>query len=96
MANLRAALGAFKDATGRYPTTEEGLRLLVERQMNYPGGRTAPLLRRIPPDPWGNAYQYACPGAHNCKGYDLYSFGPDGKPGTGDDITNWGAPPARK
>jgi hypothetical protein len=29
------------------------------------------------------------PGQHNVDSYDLYSFGPDGKMGGGDDIVNW-------
>ena len=43
----------------------------------------------VPRDPWGNAYQYRFPGQHNASGYDLYSFGPDGQDGGGDDIDNW-------
>ena len=41
----------------------------------------------MPGDPWGNAYVYKYPGAHN-EGFDLYSTGPDGREGN-DDITNW-------
>ena len=40
-------------------------------------------------DPWNNPYEYRVPGQHNKGGYDLYSKGPDGLAGTGDDITNW-------
>ncbi len=43
----------------------------------------------VPPDPWGNDWQYRCPGQYNPDGYDLYSFGPDGRLGGDDDITNW-------
>jgi general secretion pathway protein G len=32
---------------------------------------------------------YTQPGRHNTYGYDLLSFGPDGKEGGGDDIDNW-------
>jgi general secretion pathway protein G len=84
-----AALDTFKAKVGRYPTTAEGLHVLTTKGTDEGGGEGAPLLRRIPRDPWGNEYQYTCPGEHNVDSYDLYSFGPDGKPGTGDDITNW-------
>ena len=40
-------------------------------------------------DPWGSAYEYRCPGQHNVSGYDVYSLGPDGQDGGGDDIGNW-------
>jgi hypothetical protein len=40
-------------------------------------------------DPWGGEYIYRYPGQNNQDGYDLYSYGPDGKLGGDDDITNW-------
>ena len=48
-------------------------------------------LRRLPEDPWGNAYQYRRPSAHGGQ-FDVFSFGADGKEGgEGDDadIGNW-------
>jgi general secretion pathway protein G len=83
------ALDGFEVAVGRYPTTAEGLRALVEKPATNPGNWTKPFLLKIPLDPWGNEYQYVYPGTHNANSYDLYSFGPDGKSGGGDDITNW-------
>ncbi|HPU57440.1 MAG TPA: type II secretion system protein GspG, partial [Verrucomicrobiota bacterium] len=43
----------------------------------------------VPKDPWGNDYIYVYPGRRNANSYDLSSPGPDGRPGTDDDITNW-------
>jgi general secretion pathway protein G len=43
----------------------------------------------LPVDPWGNSYLYQSPGEVRATSYDLYSAGPDGEPGTEDDITNW-------
>jgi general secretion pathway protein G len=40
-------------------------------------------------DPWQNPLQYKNPGDVNKDAYDLYSWGPDGKEGGGDDIGNW-------
>lgn len=37
-------------------------------------------------DPWGHMIQYRCPGVVNPGGFDLFSLGPDGVEGTGDDI----------
>jgi prepilin-type N-terminal cleavage/methylation domain-containing protein len=36
-------------------------------------------------DPWGNAYRYAVRSEHS---YDLSCDGPDGRPGTPDDVTS--------
>ncbi len=90
IALLETALDEFRLDVGRYPTTEEGLKALVEN----PGvkGWDGPYLKKkkVPLDPWGNPYHYKCPGEHG--EYDLYSLGRDGKPGgTGEDadITSW-------
>lgn len=42
-------------------------------------------------DPWGKAYQYSTPGAHNTGSFDIYSFGPDKTDNSGgsDDVNNW-------
>lgn len=87
---LSSALDQFKLDTGRYPTTEEGLKALIEN----PGipGWDGPYLKKkvIPKDPWGRPYIYKCPGDHG--DFDLYSLGADGKPGgTGEnaDIVSW-------
>ena len=89
IANLEVALDAFEVDTGRYPTTEEGLEALVEEPANVKGWMGPYIKRGVPKDPWGNPYVYAQPGQQNESGYDLHSFGPDGKDGGGDDITNW-------
>ncbi len=87
---LGEALDQFKLDVGRYPTTEEGLKALIEN----PGveGWDGPYLKKkkIPKDPWGRDYIYRCPGEHG--EYDLFSYGADGKPGgegENADITSW-------
>jgi len=86
---IELALDTFEVDCGRYPTTEEGLKALVEQPSNADGWHDPYIKRGVPSDPWGNAYLYRCPGQHNPSGYDLYSFGPDGQDGGGDDIDNW-------
>jgi general secretion pathway protein G len=86
------ALEAYELDNGRYPTTEQGLQALVKKPTIPPipnNWRGPYLQKKIPKDPWGNPYIYKCPGTHNPSSYDLYSYGPDGKEGGGDDITNW-------
>jgi general secretion pathway protein G len=88
IAVLAVQLDAFEIDTGRFPTTDEGLEALVEEPADVRNWYGPYIERGIPADPWGNPYVYKCPGNNNTGGYDLYSFGPDGKSG-GDDIDNW-------
>ncbi|HEY3320915.1 MAG TPA: type II secretion system major pseudopilin GspG [Planctomycetota bacterium] len=89
IANLGTSLDTFEVDTGRYPTSDEGLRALMEPPGNAKDWKGPYLKRMVLNDPWGNAYVYRCPGSHNASSYDLYSFGPDGQEGGGDDIDNW-------
>ena len=90
------ALSEFKVDCSRFPTTDEGLNVLVRRPSGDLGTNWhGPYLDKdsIPLDPWQRPFVYRCPGIHNTNGYDLYSGGPDGKSKTGggdpDDINNW-------
>lgn len=90
IAQFEVALDAFEIDLGRYPTTVEGLRALVERPAaEAEGWQQAYLNKGVPRDPWGGEYIYRYPGQYNQDGYDLYCYGPDGKLGGDDDITNW-------
>ena len=75
------ALDLYKTEFGRYPDSDAGLSRLVEEKILKE--------KKVPQDPWGNEYVYIYPGSNNEDGFDLYSFGPDGKEGGNDDITNW-------
>lgn len=92
---LGIALDTFEMDVGRYPTTEEGLRALIVNPTSPPlPNWKGPYIkkRRVPKDPWGNPYHYLCPGIHNPDGYDLWSYGRDGRrggEGYDADITNW-------
>ena len=89
IANIEVAMDAFEVDCGRYPTTEEGIRALVDQPSGLTNWMGPYVKRGMPKDPWGNLYVYRCPGQQNTDGYDLYSFGPDGQDGGGDDIDNW-------
>ena len=89
IAQFEVALDAFEIDVTRYPSTSEGLKALVEKPSDAEGWQQAYLKRDVPRDPWGNEYVYKQPGQYNEDGYDLYSLGPDGKQGGGDDIVNW-------
>ncbi len=44
-------------------------------------------VRELRPDPWGNPYNYRPPTDILLADYDIFSSGPDGIPGTDDDVT---------
>lgn len=91
---LGSALDAYRLDNGRYPTTQQGLSALWEiPTVDTPTNWRGPYLRKpVPPDPWTVPYVYLAPGQVNLTGYDLFSYGADGRPGgTGEDadITSW-------
>ena len=91
---LGAALDAYRLDNGTYPNTQQGLNALWEKpSIDPPANWRAPYLRKaVPLDPWGRTYVYQFPGQRNLQGYDLISFGADGKPGgEGEDadIASW-------
>lgn len=90
ISNLETALDAFEVDCGRFPTSDEGLRVLIEQPGNVQNWRGPYIKRGVPSDPWNNPYVYRFPGSHNASGYDLSSNGPDGREGN-DDVTNWAA-----
>ena len=78
------------ESGGSLPSSEQGLKSLVERPQSEPRPASwRKLMDEVPLDPWGKEYQYARPGKHNSSSYDLFSAGPDLTVGTADDIGNW-------
>ena len=78
---------AFKVMKGRYPSTEEGLGILIQEKFLRPNTKEGKLL-----DPWNNEYVYLYPGQTHPDAFDVKSFGADGSPGgDGDaaDIVNF-------
>jgi general secretion pathway protein G len=77
---LGKALDAYRIDTGRYPSTEQGLAALMIRPADEAKWNGPYLQKPVPPDPWGQAYQYRSPGQAGAD-FDLISFGKDGQPG---------------
>jgi general secretion pathway protein G len=90
---IEAGLTMYRLDNFKYPSGELGLQALVQRP-NDPTvrhWREGGYVQRVPPDPWGNPYQYVFPGTRGME-YDLYSFGADsqeGGEGENADIGNW-------
>jgi general secretion pathway protein G len=91
---IETALDFYQMDNFRYPTTDQGLRALVEKpEPPPPNWRSGGYLKAttVPKDPWGNEYRFIQPGTRG-GAYDLYSLGADGETGgegTDADIGSW-------
>ncbi|TVR04019.1 MAG: prepilin-type N-terminal cleavage/methylation domain-containing protein [Deltaproteobacteria bacterium] len=72
---LGTALEEYRVLVGEYPQSLDDL-------VRPPGG-LAPIRREVGSDPWGNDFQYR---RTSRDAFELFSAGPDGRPGTEDDI----------
>ena len=94
LATLENALEQYRLDMLAFPTTGEGLSALTTVPSGTPRAdryRTGGYIRRLPEDPWGNAYQYRRESEHS-QTFDVFSYGADGKPGgegNDADIGNW-------
>ena len=84
IAQIMSALKLYRLDNGRYPTTEQGLRALIEKPATEPvpnNWKQGGYLERnsMPKDPWGKEYQYLSPGLRG--EVDVFSFGRDGQSG---------------
>ena len=87
------ALNLFRMDNFKYPSTDQGLKALVEKPSdpsirNWKQGGYIDSARK---DPWGFEYHYVYPGQHG-KEYDLFTLGADnqeGGEGENADIGNW-------
>lgn len=75
IAKISEAVDTYKVLRGRFPTTEEGLGLLVQEKLLKPNkeGKVK--------DPWDREYVYLSPGQVHADAYDVKSYGADGAPG---------------
>jgi general secretion pathway protein G len=93
--NIEGALQLYKLDNGVYPSTEQGLKALIEK----PSVGVVPkkwklggYLQKLPEDPWGNPYKYLSPAPAQRGDYEIMSLGTDGETGgegVNADITNW-------
>ncbi len=78
------ALDQYRLDNDYYPSTAQGLEALRTLPAGEPTARDwrGPYLKKpIPLDPWGRPYIYKSPGEKNPTGYDLLTYGRDGRPG---------------
>jgi len=88
--NFMSALDSYYIDVGKFPTQQQGLTALRNRQEGEPKWNGPYLKKDIPADPWGNPYIYRTPGRNG--GYEVTSYGADGKEGgegENADINSW-------
>ncbi|MCY7388671.1 MAG: type II secretion system major pseudopilin GspG [Burkholderiales bacterium] len=92
MVSLSGPLDIYKLDTGKYPTTQEGLKALIAVPSGVPNWN-GPYVKNADElkDPWRNDFIYRSPGAEN-RAYEIVSLGADGQEG-GDganrDLKSW-------
>lgn len=95
---ISKALENYKFDVGKYPESDEGLRMLFIKKGEHPSDKyggpyiDGPMEKALK-DPWDNNFEYKCPGDVNEDKFDLWSRGPNGDDDGGkegsDDIKNW-------
>lgn len=88
---LAAALDMYKLDTDTYPSSQQGLKALVQEPSNA-AGWNGPYLRKnfVPQDSWKQDFHYQYPGEHG--EFDIYSYGADNSQGgekDSRDIVSW-------
>jgi general secretion pathway protein G len=85
---IGSVLDMYKLDAGSYPSTDQGLRALVE----HPTGANnwnGPYVKGVEPvDPWNHPYIYRNPSSREGHDYDLCSAGPSGNASGADAICN--------
>ncbi len=93
ISQTESAVKFYEANMRRYPTTEEGLRALIERPQDEAEAErwNGPYLeeREIPRDAWGNELRYERVTDDEDRPFRIWSVGPDGQDGTDDDIRPW-------
>jgi len=80
---LESALEMYKLDNYNYPSTEQGLKALVERPTGAPEPRNwkaGGYMKKLPQDPWGNDYIYLGPEDTGGR-IQIISLGADGQTG---------------
>lgn len=95
LATLQSALNSYYSDNGFFPTTDQGLKALVQKPTQEPIPATYPRGgylsgSEVTKDPWNSDYQYIYPGQYG--EFDLFSMGKDRRPGgegKSQDIGTW-------
>lgn len=78
---ISSVLDMYKLDAGTYPSTEEGLRALVEQPAGVATWNGPYVKGSVPVDPWNHQYVYRDPSSRPNHDFDLCSEGPSGTGG---------------
>jgi general secretion pathway protein G len=78
---IASILDMYKLDVGSYPTTEQGLRALVERPTDVSNWNGPYVKGGVPIDPWNHPFVYRDPSDRTGHDFDLCSEGPAGTGG---------------
>ena len=84
---IGSVLDMYKLDVGSYPSSDQGLRALVEQPAGVSTWSGPYVKGAVPVDPWNHPYVYRAPSARAGRDFDLCSEGPSGT-GGGDEICN--------
>jgi general secretion pathway protein G len=87
--SFQSALAMYKLNAGSYPTTQQGLKALVDKPSSTPVPRRwVQVMSKLPTDPWESPYIYRFPGKKRANEFEMISKGPDGQENTADDLSS--------
>lgn len=87
--SFESGLAMYKLNGGTFPSTQQGLKALVEKPTSTPVPRRwAQVLDKVPLDPWSAPYGYRFPGKKRANEFEIFSIGPDGMENTADDLSS--------
>ena len=94
MNQIKDALRDFHLVYDRYPSDEEGIKVLWDKttmQDEQDSAKWRKFIEKpIANDLWGNEWGYRQKSEHGDEEtFDLWSYGPDKQEGTDDDLVNW-------
>jgi len=75
IAKISDGVDTYKVLRGHFPTTEQGLNVLIQEKI-LKANKNGKVL-----DPWDREYIYLAPGQAHADAYDVKSYGADGAPG---------------
>ena len=87
--SYESALSGYKLNAGTFPTTQQGLKALVDKPTSTPVPRRwVRIMDKVSLDPWGSEYAYRFPGKKRANDFEMISNGPDGLANTPDDLSS--------
>ena len=87
--SFESAFAMYKLNAGSFPTTQQGMKALVEKPSSTPVPRRwSQIMKKLPPDPWGADYGYRFPGKKVASDFEMFSKGEDGIENSADDLSS--------